>query len=458
MPNVRIPRPLALAAVSLAAAAGATSPAAAAEPVAALPPPKHVGGTVATVPARTLQEWPAGTFLESIAIAADGTMYIADHESGEVVRRPRDGAAAKFAKLPGSLTGLEVAADGGLLATGRVKGGAETVYRVAADGAVEPLVAIADAKFLNGLTRFGAGAVLVADSATGTVWHVDLTTRAASAWLSHDLLGRRAPDSRFPAANGVKVFGDHAYVSNSDRALVVRVPILPGGTAGAPEVLARDVVVDDFAFDVDGNLYGATHPLNTVVRIDPKGTVTTIAGPDAGVVGSTAVAFGVTPADERTLYVVGDGGVFAPPGGKLQPAKLVALEVGAPGYPKYRRRTFAVRQVPRDQVFMVTATTAKDAAAEVRRKAGQAYLEYIERNVGRIALGGQVFEDPAGQPVARVYFVAARDAADARAFVEGSPYFKAGLYSDVQVRPFAVMLGDYPGGVTWPPRTVAPAK
>lgn len=71
-------------------------------------------------------------------------------------------------------------------------------------------------------------------------------------------------------------------------------------------------MVDDFAFAEDGILYIATHPTNTVIALCRDGSRRVIAGAEQGVIGSTAVAFGIGT-DRNHLYVVGNGGVFAPP-------------------------------------------------------------------------------------------------------------------------------------------------
>jgi hypothetical protein len=59
---------------------------------------------------------------------------------------------------------------------------------------------------------------------------------------------------------------------------------------------------------------------------------TTIAGPDQGMVGSTACAFGTAPDDETALYVCADGGFTVPREDGIQDAKLVRLQVGESGY------------------------------------------------------------------------------------------------------------------------------
>ena len=402
----------------------------------------------ALVDAVTVASFPAGTFLESIVIDPQGTMYVADHEKGEILRRTAAGEQSIFGRIEGSLTGLGLGPDGTLHATGRPKGGPESFYTFGRDGVETDRFAVQGAVFLNGMTLLSPGVFLAADSKAGTIWLVEPAKRAAAPWLRHDLLGPRAPDSRFPAANGVKTFGGAVYVSNSDRALVLRVPFGPDGMPAAePAVFADGLVVDDFALDTWGNFYGTTHPINTVIRVGQDGSRATIAGPAQGVVGSTAAAFGRTDGDRLDLYVVGDGGIFAPIDGKLQEAKLVRLRIEASAA---RLSAGTPPQVARQSLFVARCAT-EAGGADVRRQAGPAYLAYLEENVGRIQLGGQVFAEGQSDPAARLYPVRADGADDARRFAEGSPYFKSGLYSGCEVNAFTVMLGDLVGGVTWPP-------
>ena len=114
---------------------------------------------------------------------------------------------------------------------------------------------------------------------------------------------------------------------------MVRVPIRPDGSAGGIEIAATRLCADDFAIGISGSLYLTTHPEHTLVRLDPSGARTTLAGPEQGMVGITACAFGRAPGNENALYVTTDGGFLIPHEGGIQDAKLVRLEVGEPGWP-----------------------------------------------------------------------------------------------------------------------------
>ena len=78
------------------------------------------------------------------------------------------------------------------------------------------------------------------------------------------------------------------------------------------EIAATRLLADDFAFGMSGSLYVTTHPEHTLVRLEPSGARTTLAGPEQGMVGSTACAFGRAPGDEKAIYVTTDGGFLIP--------------------------------------------------------------------------------------------------------------------------------------------------
>jgi hypothetical protein len=124
--------------------------------------PAHDGGPTALAPARTIASWGPGTFLESIAVASDGSTFIANHDDG-AVDRVQDGRIERFAKLPHEVTGLLLRPDGGLLATGREETGGEKVYAISTTGAVTELTTVPGAGFLNGMTWLKDGVALIAD-------------------------------------------------------------------------------------------------------------------------------------------------------------------------------------------------------------------------------------------------------------------------------------------------------
>ncbi|MDP9365518.1 MAG: ester cyclase, partial [Chloroflexota bacterium] len=229
--------------------------------------------------------------MESVAVAADGTIYVTA-VGGEIRTVAADGTWATFARFA-FVGNLAAAADGALYATAADAPGAPiAVWRFEPGRDPECWGTLAGAVGPNGIALDDRGNVFVADSTLGVVWRIPTGGGEATRWAASDLLAPRPFLATFPGANGVELFGGALYVSNPDRMTIVRVPVLADGTAGEPEVWASGVGIDDFAFDVRGNLYGTTHPFNTVVRVRPDGTRETVAAAAEGVVGPTAAAFG----------------------------------------------------------------------------------------------------------------------------------------------------------------------
>ena len=295
--------------------------------------PGHDGGDWAQVPSKIVATWPAGTFAENLAALPDGAILVSLHSHKRIDRYdPASGKVTTFLELPAPAAGLSFDASGYLWVTGGALGAAPGyVWRVDRSAAVQPWVEIPDAYFMNGCTSVAGGTLLVCESATGRVLAVDQSAKKWRVWLADQ---RLAPsDPQMPGANGIKVFGGHAYISVTDSNTLYRVKLAGAEAAGSLEVVAENLRADDFAFAASGALYIATHPAQSVVRLTPQGRRTTIAGPKEGLVGSTACAFGKAAADAKALYVTTTGGVYFPYEGVLQEAKLVRLEVGETAAP-----------------------------------------------------------------------------------------------------------------------------
>jgi sugar lactone lactonase YvrE len=284
-------------------------------------------------PARIIVEFPAQTFLESIVVGADNTLFVSSHLDGKIWRIGQDGLPVLHAAIAGKATGLAAVPTGGLLLSAWDEQNVATVFQISPQGEIEVMVTIPDAIFLNGMTHLDGDRYLIADSYRGAIWALDVGKKTAQIWLEHPHLARSTPDKEFPAANGLKIFEDALYVSNTEKMQVVKIPIQPDLSPGEPEGWGPTVNLDDFAFDMAGNLYGTTHVYNSVVKISPDGTMLTIAEAEQGMTGSTALAFGRGDGDLTAVYVVTNGGLSFPPPTGLESAKIVRLEVGREGLP-----------------------------------------------------------------------------------------------------------------------------
>ncbi|CAM3250363.1 Sugar lactone lactonase YvrE [Sphingomonas antarctica] len=296
--------------------------------------PGHDGGAWNPIAHTVVAQWPVGAFAENLAIDASGAIYISLHSHSRIDRYdPVTGECAPFVETPAPVSGLAFGTDGILWATGGTVGTAPGfVWRIDQRGTLSDWVSVPDAFFMNGCALLEDGrTLLVCESVTGRVLAIDVMVPSYRSWLADDRF--KPGDPQTPGANGIKISGGFAYISVTDANLLYRAAIGAGGGAGELEIVANNLRADDFAFAASGALYVATHPAQTLVRLDADRMRSTVAGPDQGMVGSTACAFGRTPADAMALYVTTNGGLYRPHEGVLQDAKLVRLEVGEPGAP-----------------------------------------------------------------------------------------------------------------------------
>jgi hypothetical protein len=297
-----------------------------------LPPtlPPHDSARLAPVPHEIVATWPTGTFIENLVVLPSGDVIVSVLSEARLDRVSRDGRVSILRQFEAPPTGLALAGGDLYVAVGEPGAHAPTLWRLdPGTGAGEPFMALADMIFANGVTNFAPAALLIADSWQGRLVRVDLSARAAVTWFQHEALTRAPGIDFLPGANGVKRWGEEVTVSSNGRAELYRIPVRSDGSAGEASLIADRLRVDDIAYDADGRLYLTTHIGHSLDRLGRDGTRVSLAGPDQGLAGSTACAF----APDGTLLVTTTGGIVTPPGGVLQPAKLVRLHVGAAGHP-----------------------------------------------------------------------------------------------------------------------------
>ena len=295
-------------------------------------PAKHENPRLEPVAHRVVATWPIGTFIENIAVLADGSFALSIHNQRRLVRVTTAGIQNDFAEMLVSPAGSIAYGDGVLVVGGEVGEGPHKVYAVAGDGRVEEKLVVPDTLFLNGFTPVSAHRAYTVDSLKGQIVEIDTALWTSRVVLADDHLRKVSDEPMLPGANGIKAGDGCLYITNTDRALILRADLAPSGDVTALSVVAESLRGDDLAIDEAGLLYVTNHIHNTLTRLNREGSDrVAIAGPKQGMPGCTACVF--HPADPGALYVTTTGGLIMPLDGVPQEAKLVRLEVGANGRP-----------------------------------------------------------------------------------------------------------------------------
>ncbi|MDC0708274.1 hypothetical protein POL68_07305 [Stigmatella sp. ncwal1] len=273
-----------------------------------------------------------GQFPEGLAVQG-GDAYVGMAPTGQVLRISSSGAVTPYGRWPaippkaGFLTGLVFDAKGNLYAglasySPQIRTG---IYRLAAQEEEATLFAShPELAFPNGLKFDAKGRLFVTDSATGAVFVFGPEGQgekwAAAPSLQGDNAFCGAAEIPFPiGANGLTFDGDSVLVVSSDRASLVRIPVMPDGRAGTPEpVLGPDCKgffgADDVLRDPkDGSLWVSMNRANRILRITPDKRIHTVEA--AGVFDGPASLAIVEQDGRRWMYVTNFGFMTANQGG-----------------------------------------------------------------------------------------------------------------------------------------------
>ena len=300
----------------------------------ASPPAEHREVPLVPVPSRVLATWPVGHFLENIAVLGDGSFVVAVHNQKALHRVAIDGTHSGWCTLPVSPAGMVATKDALYVVGGEPGHGPHHLFEVGLNGEVADRGAIPNTLFLNGFTPGRVGRGYAVDSLVGMIVEITLETGASEVVLQDERLMKISAEPMLPGANGIKAGRDALFISNTDRALILRAGLRSDGSLdGTLTTIAEQLRGDDLAVDEAGDLYVTNHIHNTLIRLRQNGERVAIAGPDQGMAGSTACVFGTTPETRQSLFVTTTGGIVMPLNGVVQQAKLVRLELEVAGRP-----------------------------------------------------------------------------------------------------------------------------
>jgi NADPH:quinone reductase-like Zn-dependent oxidoreductase len=160
------------------------------------------------------------------------------------------------------------------------------IYRAEPGARAKLFAKHAEMAFPNGLAVDAAGRMFVTDSAAGAIFRISRAGEV-SKWAGGPLLsgskdfcgpGRGVGVPFDIGANGIAIKDGAVYVTNTDKAPIVRVPVTADGAAGEPQAFAGPSCenlggADGLALDPRGNFVAADNHLNKIVRIDTAGNI-----------------------------------------------------------------------------------------------------------------------------------------------------------------------------------------
>ncbi|KAK0721120.1 hypothetical protein B0H67DRAFT_484028 [Lasiosphaeris hirsuta] len=309
------------------------------------------GGPSTRPSIRQLCQFSNPTWIENIAVRSNGQLLVTLFSSPELYQidpfdpNPTPELVARFPNALGILGITELEEDVFAITkgnfsseTGNVAPASFSVWKADLRGGTPALSRIADvpaATILNGVSTVKQGSkfVILADSMAGVLWRVNLETAEYDIILNSTAT---QPTTPFPVgwgANGVHARDGNLFFTNSDRGLY-RARIHDDGTLGGRvEVVANLTGADDFTFDARGQVYLSRGRDDVIGKVTSGGELVTLdtANADAPVLleGNTAVAFGRTTCDRRTLYVATNGGWSGlVPGTAQVGGRVLAIDLG----------------------------------------------------------------------------------------------------------------------------------
>jgi len=311
-----------------------------------------------------------GEYPEGVAVDKVGNVFVsiggASGPRGAILKFTPSGDKSVLVDFgtPGAV-GLAVDADGDVYAARSIAPN-NGVYRVDRHGRAVRLPGTEQIVLPNALAFDNRGNLYVTETFSfdpplvspagfgqGGIWRIP-KGGAAELWLRDDLLTGLGP-TLFPypvGANGIAFYHGDLYVINTDKALVVRVPVRHNGRPGPPEVWKQvadvpeslfyenpvlPLMLDGLALDVHGNIYIAVPSRAAIVRInaDDLSQETLTAYPVSPLPDAPlSVAFGTSHGERESLFI-SNGGIagMIVPGLPWAGPGLLKLEVGIPGLP-----------------------------------------------------------------------------------------------------------------------------
>ena len=281
-----------------------------------------------------------GEFPEGIAVDKTGNLFVSINTLGQIWKIKPDGTETLLLTIPpvdkSMAFGIAVDAPGNVYAAFAFNPTTQGVYRIDKRGNSMRLPGTENILWANGLAFDDRGNLYVTDSIAGAIWRI-APGGSAEIWLQHSYLEGLGKIPGFPpvGANSIAYYHGSLYIANTEKGLLLRVPIMRGGSTGTPEVVAGGIGLiglDGIALDVHGNIYGALVLQSKLIKIShDDAEITVLLTVADGIDAPASLAFGTGKGDRQTLFFTNFALLGTSPGG-YGPA-IMKIGVGTPGLP-----------------------------------------------------------------------------------------------------------------------------
>jgi sugar lactone lactonase YvrE len=254
-----------------------------------------------------------GQIPESITADRIGNLYFSSAGQSSIIRRSPNGTLTTVGTLPIAVNtlGVKFGPDGCLynVSTSLTPTPGAFVWRICRPGDVEQFATLDPTGGPNDLAFDDLGNVYVTDPFLGRIYKVDHRGHVA-VWLESPLFAGNATSPvlifHSVGVDGIAFdrFKQNLYVDNLDFGKIYRIEFR-NGEPGRISTFASDPRLtgcDGMAFDENGDLFVAINAQDTLVSVDPRGEIETLA--TGGLLDSpSSFVFGQTFFDHSEVYV-----------------------------------------------------------------------------------------------------------------------------------------------------------
>jgi len=300
------------------------------------------------LPARIVYDFPADTWIENLAVRSNGQIIVTEETRPRIYQVDPFGSREpillhEFHETASILGIVETAPDVFHICTARFSAaklegyGDAYIFKVdmrrflpdlPGSAEITKIATVPQAKALDGMTFLGGqnDLLLISDAILEVIFSVDINTGASRVAINNTYT-----QSTGIGANGLRLFHDFIYFTNTQKENLVKVAINSKGEAvGNYTIMAQGGFgPDDIAIDAHGDVYvtSYTQGKNGVAFVPREGGPATYI---AGMAGPTSCAFGRTAADRDILYVSTSGGDYEYLSGQpvTVSGKILKVDVG----------------------------------------------------------------------------------------------------------------------------------